>query len=118
MRPGTLAVGGVLLLAGILRFTGLSWGLRHAPVRDEQDFVENAGQMIAHRDLDHRFYEYPGLFFDLLCPVLAVAPSSAPYTSPWDGLPRVTQYGASGYLAARGLVAAFGVLNVALVMLL
>jgi hypothetical protein len=114
-RGATVAI---LVLAGILRFTGLSWGLRHAPVRDEQDFVENTGQMIAHRDLDHRFYEYPGLFFDLLYPVLAVAPPSPPYTSPWDGLPRVTQFGPTGYLAARGLVAAFGVLSVALVMLL
>ncbi len=108
----------MLVLAGILRFTGLSWGLRHTPVRDEQDFVENVGQMLAHRNLDHRFYEYPGLFFELLCPVLAAAPSSPPYISVWDGLPRVTQYGASGYLAARGLVAAFGVFSVALVMLL
>jgi len=47
-----------------------------------------------------------------------MAPSSPPYVSPWDGLPRVTQYGASGYLAARGLVAALGVLNVALVIVL
>jgi hypothetical protein len=59
VRASTGAALGILALAGVLRFTGLSWGLRHTPVRDEQDFVESAGQMIAHRDLDHRFYEYP-----------------------------------------------------------
>lgn len=104
----------ILLLAAALRFAGLSWGLRHTPSRDEQDFVENVGEMIAHRDLNHRFYEYPGLVFYILYPVLSVAPASPPYVSTWDGFPRQTLIGPIGYWAARGVIAAFGVLSVLL----
>ena len=100
-----LALGTVLLLAVALRFTGLSWGLRHTPHVDERYFVDNVAVMLSEGDLDYRFYEYPGLFFYLLYPVLAVVDPEVPA-------------GASAYLAARGLVAAFGVASVALVYLL
>ena len=114
-RTERLALAGVLLVATVLRFTALGWGLLHTPISDEQDFVENVGEMMAHGDWDHRFYEYPGLFFYLLRPVLALAPESRPYKSDWDRLPPITHFGRSGYLAARGVVAAVGVLSVFLV---
>ena len=89
----------VLLVAAGLRFTGLAWGLRHAADWDERVFVENAALMAARHDLDHRFYEYPGLFFTVLAPVLAAV--------------GVEEHaGPSAYLAARAVVAAFGVLAV------
>ena len=91
------ALAAILFLAAGLRFTALSWGLRHAPHWDERVFVENAARMAAQGDLDHRFYEYPGLFFLFLAPVLAVA---GPHPE------------ALGYLAARAVVAAFGVAGV------
>jgi len=94
----------ILVLAATLRFTGLGWGLRHLPDLDERWFVEAVGRMLAARDLDHRFYEYPGLFFYLLAPVLA-------FLHPPD-------FGASAYLAARAVVAAFGVASVGLTYLL
>jgi hypothetical protein len=94
----------LLALAAVLRFGGLAWGLRHEPHVDERYFVENVGWMLAERDLDHRFDEYPGLFFYLLAPVLA-----------WFGPPR---FGADGYLAARAVVAAAGVASVGLVSVL
>ena len=100
-----LALGTVLLLAVALRFSGLSWGLRHTPHVDERYFVDNVAVMLSEGDLDYRFYEYPGLFFYLLYPVLAVVDPEVPA-------------GASAYLAARGLVAAFGVASVGLVYLL
>ena len=100
-----LALGTVLLLAAVLRFTGLSWDLRHTPHVDERYFVENVALMWSEGDLDYRYYEYPGLFFYLLYPVLAVIDVSVPA-------------GATAYLAARGFVAAFGVLSVGLVFLL
>lgn len=108
MRSGMrlrLALGTVLLLAAALRFTGLSWDLRHTPHVDERYFVENVALMLSEGDFDYRFYEYPGLFFYLLYPVLAVVSASVPAD-------------ATAYLAARGLVAAFGVLSVGLVYLL
>lgn len=108
------AVIAILLTAALLRFTALGWGLRHTPVRDEQDFVENAGLMLRNRDWDHRFYEYPGLFFDILRPVLSFAPREGSYFSEWSGFGRRTLFGPSGYLLARGVVAAFGVGSVAL----
>lgn len=88
----------VLLLATGLRFTGLGWGLRHEPHEDERLFVDAVEQMLVHRDLDHRFYQYPGLMFYLLAPVLALA----------DPPP----FGAGAFLAARALIAACGVLAV------
>jgi len=100
-----LALGSILLLAGVLRFTGLGWGLRHTPHWDERVFVENAVQMVAARDLDHRYYEYPGLFFYLLYPVLGIGGFAPPATP-------------AAYLAVRGVVAAFGVASVAGVYLL
>ncbi len=94
----------VIALAAALRFTGLSWGLRHRPHWDERVFVENAVRMAEKHELDHRFYEYPGLFFDLLAPVLALAGAGQPD-------PRA-------YLIARGLVAFFGTASVLMVFLL
>lgn len=89
----------ILSLAAFLRFTGLDWGLRHVPHQDERSFVENVALMLTEGDLDHRFYEYPGLFLYLLLPVQALAGTDGP----------------SAYHAARGLTAGFGVASVGLV---
>lgn len=97
-RHGVLAA--ILLLAATLRFLGLGWGLRHAPDWDERVFVESAAWMVAERDLDHRFYEYPALFVYALAPVMAF------FHPP--------EVGPAAYLAARGLVAAFSLVSVAL----
>jgi hypothetical protein len=100
-RPALLLVP-ILALAALLRFTALDWGLRHVPHQDERSFVDNVARMLAERDLDHRFYEYPGLFLYMLLPVQAAAGGSGP----------------AAYHAARGLVAFFGVASVGLVGLL
>lgn len=68
-------------------------------------FVENAHRMVAERSLDHRYYEYPGLIFGLLAPAMAVAGVDRPP-------------GPEAYLAARGVVAGFGVVSVFLVAVL
>jgi hypothetical protein len=101
-RPRLRHVGVALVLAvaALLRFKGLSWGLRHPPHVDEQPFVEYARTLLARRDFDHRFYEYPGLIFYLLAAVLAFVPASA-----GEG---------AAYLAARGLVASFSLATVGL----
>jgi hypothetical protein len=101
-RKTLLPLALLLALAALLRFTGLDWGLRHVPHQDERSFVENVALMLTERDLDHRFYEYPGLFLYLLLPVQALAGVDGP----------------SAYHAARGLTAAFGVASVGLVALL
>jgi hypothetical protein len=100
-----VALSAVLVLGILLRFTGLDWGLRHVPHVDERYFVENVQLMLSEGDFDHRFYEYPGLFFYLLYPVLALQER--------DGLPDT-----SPYLLARAVVAAFSVASVVLVYLL
>ncbi len=92
----------IVALAALLRFTALDWGLRHVPHQDERSFVESVARMIVERDLDHRFYEYPGLFLYMLVPVQAAAGGSGP----------------PAYHAARGLVAFCGVMSVVLVALL
>ena len=43
--------------------------------------MENVHRMIAEGDLDHRYYEYPGLFFYLLYPVLRVVMGADPPTA-------------------------------------
>jgi hypothetical protein len=65
--------------------------------------VEAVAQMRAAGDLDHRFYEYPGLFVYLLWGAL---------------LPVEMPPGPAAYLVGRGLVALSGVASVALVYLL
>src|SRR6185369_9708678 len=67
---------------------------------DEQYFVENVRGMLVRGDLHPRFYEYPNLVFYLLWPVLALADR--------------TTLAPGGYLAARAVVAAFGVSSVLL----
>jgi len=91
----------ILVLAAILRFTGLSWGLRHPPHSDERGFVAPVVAMVKAHDLDHRWYQYPGLFIYLLAPGVALLGPAR-----WDG--------PDAYLACRAVVAGFGVLNVAL----
>jgi 4-amino-4-deoxy-L-arabinose transferase-like glycosyltransferase len=104
MRPragASAALVAILAAAAFLRFSALDWGLRHEPDWDERAFVQSAAWMVASGDLDHRFYEYPGLF------VYAIAPAVARHELPDAGPP--------GYLAARRVVAAFGVASVLLV---
>jgi hypothetical protein len=93
------AVATILALAAGLRFTGLSWGLRHHPDWDEYAFVEGVAGMIRQRDLDQRFYEYPGLFFFVLYPFLWLLSPEA------LGSPRA-------YVVSRAVVAGIGVLSV------
>jgi hypothetical protein len=100
----SVALVAILALAAVLRFTALGWGLRHEPDWDERVFVQSAAWMVASGDFDHRFYEYPGFFVYMLGPV--VAPHGPPEVGP------------SAYLAARRLVAAFGVASVLLVFFL
>jgi 4-amino-4-deoxy-L-arabinose transferase-like glycosyltransferase len=104
VRRDAILLAAVLGLAAVLRFGALGAGLRHEPHVDERYFVENVGWMLAERDLDHRFDEYPALVFYLLAPVLA-----------WFGPPR---FGPEAYLAARAVVASFGVASVGLVFVL
>jgi hypothetical protein len=107
-EPGPRAVRWALALALILaaglRFTGLSWGLRHPPHTDERVFVENVLAMLAAHDFDHRFYEYPGLCFYVLRVVLGLVPGG-------------TADGPFPYLVARCVTAGFGVAAVALLYL-
>lgn len=98
------AVLGIVLLALALRFWGLDAGLRHPPHNDERVFVENAHRMASERSLDHGFYEYPGLTFFLLAPVMALVGETPP--------------AAASYYWARALVAAVGALSCLLAYLL
>lgn len=91
----------ILALAAALRFHALDWGLDRTPHVDEGYFVGNVARMLATGSLDHGYYEYPGLMFYLLVPVLKLAGATSP--------PQ-----ASAYLAARAFVAFCGVLAVAL----
>lgn len=100
-RVRRLALLGVLVLAAALRFTALDWGLRHPTHIDERVYVENVVKMVEAGDLDHRFYTYPGLFFYLLAPFVALLGSARIWTG-------------DAYLVARGFVATCGVLDVAL----
>ena len=104
----------VVMAAAAGRFTALGWGLRHLPEPEEQMFVENVRQMLVAGDLDHRFYEYPALFFYILAPAVAAA-------EPAQGSAHLVRDGVAAgrtYLAARAVVAAFGVASCVLVFLL
>ena len=94
----------ILVVAALLRFTALGWGLRHLPHNDERAFVESVSEMLAAGDLNHRFPQYPGLFSYFLGAALAFLP--APQTTP------------TAYLVARAVNASFGVLSVLLTYLL
>ena len=104
-RKTLAALLAVLAVAGLLRFWSLSWGLRHLPLRDESVFVDNVVRMVQEKDWDQRFYEYPGLFFDILRPAFSLIPEDALSS-------------ARPYLVARSVVAAFGVASIGLVFLI
>ncbi len=93
-----LPLAAILLLAALFRFTGLGWDLRHPVHIDEQLFVDGVAAMLSERSLDPGYYEYPGVPFLVLLPVL----------SGMKGPP----FGPEAYLAARGLIAVAGVLAV------
>lgn len=99
-RGGLALLFLTLCLAAGLRATHLDWGLRHTPHADEQYFVRNVVRMLRTGSLDHGFYEYPGLLFYLLAPVVALGGARQPP-------------GPDDYLAARALIAGFGVVSVA-----
>jgi len=99
-----LALVAILGVAAALRFTALGWGLRHEPDWDERVFVQSAAWMVATGDFDHRFYEYPAL------PVYLLAPAVALHEPPEVGPP--------AYVAARRVVAGFGVASVLLAFVL
>jgi hypothetical protein len=102
-RPAWLIPLFAIVLIGLwLRFSGLDWGLRHPVHTDEGAYVGNVVKMLEAGDLDHRFYTAPGLFFYLLAPAVA-----------WLGPERWS--GPDAYLVSRGVVAAFGVLNIVLI---
>lgn len=94
-------LGSIVALALLLRLTHLEWGVRHPAHSDDAAFVGHAQRMLDEGHGDHGYHIYPGLFFYLLAPVLHVF---------GDGTPP----GPASFFAARGLVAAFGSLNVLL----
>jgi hypothetical protein len=90
-----------LAASAFFRLSGLSWGLRHPVHRDEQDFVTRVVEMVQAGDLDHRWYQYPGLFLYMLgAGVAALGPERAA--------------GPDAYWISRVIVASFGVLNTGL----
>jgi hypothetical protein len=90
-----------LLVSAFFRLSGLSWGLRHPVHRDEQDFVGRVVEMVRAGDLDHRWYQYPGLFLYMLgAGVALLGPERAG--------------GPDAYWISRVIVASFGVLNTGL----
>lgn len=93
---------GILAFSIYVRLSGISWGLRHPVHRDEQDFVTRVVAMVEAGDLDHRWYQYPGLFIYLLAPGVALLGPER-----WGG--------PDAYWVCRLVVAAFGVANTALV---
>jgi hypothetical protein len=98
--PRLIALLAIVGLAAYLRFSGLAWGHRHPMHTDEQLFVGNVVAMLDAGDLDHRFYRYPGLFMYLLAAGIAPLGPEGWHTN-------------DAYIAARGVVATFGVLHVA-----
>lgn len=105
MRRSLPLLVALLGLAAFLRFTGLTWGLRHEPFPDERLFVEPTRQMLQQGRYDPGYYEYPGLPFWLLrAALLALSPEA--------------REGPAAYAAARAVVATAGVASVGLVFLL
>lgn len=99
LPPGSMMVLLAVVLGASLRFTGIAWGLQHPPHADEQAYVESVNAMLDAGDLDHRYYYYPGLFFYLLAPLLALLGESR-------------RHGPEAYLACRVFVASIASLNI------
>lgn len=95
----------VIALGAGFRFSALGWGLRHEAEPDERVFVENGARMAFDRNLDHEYYYYPGLAFDIFAVALGLR-----------GTPRDPDPGA--YLVVRVVLAAMSTASVALVYLL
>ncbi len=103
--PTHVALALVLILGVGFRFVDLGWGLRHQAESDERVFVENGARMAFDHSLDHEYYYYPGLAFEIFAVALGLR-----------GTPREPDPGA--YLVVRGVLAAMSSASVALVYLL
>jgi 4-amino-4-deoxy-L-arabinose transferase-like glycosyltransferase len=90
------ALAAILALAAALRLIGIQYGLPIGGLLnpDEQNIVPRAWGMVHGRGLDPHWFDYPSLLLYVLAPFQA-----------WQGGP--------SYLAARLVVAAFGVGTVA-----
>ena len=89
---GAYAVAGLLGLAAALRLIGIEYGLPFGGLLnpDEQNIVPRSWAMVHGAGLDPHWFDYPSLLLYVLAPFQA-----------WQGEP--------SYLAARLVVAAFGV---------
>jgi hypothetical protein len=96
-RSGPLCF--ILVVAAALRAPGLAYGLRHLPEQAERIFILNVWGMVESRSLDPHNFLYPGFFFYLLYPVVAL-------------VHRAGLHLREAYLGCRILVAAFSVVNV------
>jgi hypothetical protein len=102
----TLVVAALTVLAGVLRFWGLTFGLPRAMARPDEDAITATAAQIVLHGADPKFFDYPTLFMYLVAGVERMWPGGNAVLD--DYLPT---------LIARSLSAALGTLSVPLLFL-
>jgi 4-amino-4-deoxy-L-arabinose transferase-like glycosyltransferase len=113
--PVTIAVGLVLAVAAILRFSAISGGLPWLPGVDEPQIMVRSFTMVRTGDFNPHFFDYPGFYLYAQVAVIAARFLAGAASGTWSAL---AQVGPSDfYLWGRAVTAAFGTATVYLLYL-
>jgi 4-amino-4-deoxy-L-arabinose transferase-like glycosyltransferase len=110
MRPSATGLAWVLIVAALLRFWSLGYGIPFAVGVDEPEIMVRVVTMLKTGSFNPHFFDYPGLTFYLQVPVAIARFLLGAVMGRWQSLDQVDA--ADFYLWARALTATMGVATV------
>jgi 4-amino-4-deoxy-L-arabinose transferase-like glycosyltransferase len=110
MRPSATGLAWVMIVAAVLRFWSLGYGIPYAVGVDEPEIMVRVVTMLKTGSFNPHFFDYPGLTFYLQVPVAIARFLLGAIVGRWQGLDQVEP--ADFYLWARALTATLGVATV------
>jgi hypothetical protein len=116
MRPSTLSLAIVLIVAAGLRFYALGAGIPYAIGVDEPQIMDRAVGMMRSGSYNPHFFDYPTLFIYVQLAIAVVRFMLGAMSGRWDALGDVTS--ADFYFWGRSATAAIGTATVLLVYLI
>ena len=114
-RRRAMAIGGIVAVAAVLRFWGLSGGIPSSLGVDEPQIMIRSLAMVRTGDFNPHFFDYPGLYLYLQAGVIIARFLAGASSGAWWSLSQVGDH--DFYLWGRALTALFGTATVYVVYL-